>query len=240
MKNMSGLSGGGICDALGIGQHLSSLGGARRGGLGRGGRGGRSLALALALAAVAGLGLCTSTRALAEGKLSSAAVQGRPPVDTYEWTLAAGALPLDAFKKGVTASGALTLHYDHQWAWEALNAAYSFEYTTALEDELRAFKLQATPFERVRGFVTSSVVFTPLYWKGAWLNRDLSYGELFFVAGGGYGWLTQTSRPAVSGGVGVRVIHSEAWSSRLDVRWLSFINAEDAQGELWITLGVSL
>ena len=235
VSSVSGVSGVSWAGGDGGGGHRRSL--HDRGLLGR--RAGR-LALALALSLGALVWPCTSPRAHAEGKLSSAAVQGRPPVDTYEWTLAAGLLPLDAFKKGVTASGALTLHYNHEWAWEALNAAYSFEYTTALEDELRSFKLQATPFERVRGFVTSSVVFTPLYWKGAWLNRGLSYGELFFVAGGGYGWLTQTSRPAVSGGVGLRVLHGEAWSSRLDVRWLSFVNADDAQGELWVSLGVSL
>jgi outer membrane beta-barrel protein len=149
-------------------------------------------------------------------------------------------LPLDAFKKGITASGSLTLHYDHLWAWEAAQLTHSFEYKTALEDVLRAQGgLEATPFERVQTYVTSNVVFKPFYWKGAWMNQGLSYGELFFVAGGGYGWLTQSSRPVVDAGTGVRLFQGE-WSARLDIRWLSFFNADDVQGELWVALGVSL
>ena len=176
----------------------------------------------------------------AKGGIPQVVVQNRAPVDTYEWSLSAGSLPLDAFKKGITASGSLTLHKNHRWAWEAIQYTYSFEYTTALEDELKAFKLQATPFERVESYVTSNLVFKPLYWKGAWLNNAMSYGELFFVAGGGYGWLTQTSRPVVDGGLGVRLFHGNGLSTRLDIRWLTFFNADDVQNELWVGLGISL
>ena len=185
-------------------------------------------------------GLMMSQEETAYGEVPKLVVQNRRPVDTYEWTIAAGLLPLDAFKKGITAGGAFTIHYSPLWAWETLSVAYSFEYQTALEDELRAFKLQATPFERVQTFVTSNVVFKPLYWKGAWLNEKMTYGELFFVAGGGYGWLSQTSRPAVDGGLGVKLLHANGLASRLDVRYLSFFNAEDFHNELWVTLGLSL
>jgi hypothetical protein len=204
----------------------------------------------LCLSALCLSALCLSALwsplAFAEGGLKRAAVQNRAPIDPYEWTLSAGLLPLDALKKGVTASGGLTLHYDHLWAWEAAHFTYSFPYSTALEEQLRPFKIEPTPFERVRSYVTSSVVFKPLYWKGAWLNQSLTYGELFFVAGGGYGWLTQTSRPVIDVGTGLKLFRGEGreqgdgWSARLDVRWLSFFNASDTHGELWVALGVSL
>jgi outer membrane beta-barrel protein len=176
----------------------------------------------------------------ANGNVPKKVVQNRKEVPTYEWTLATGLLPLDAFKKGITAGGSLTIHRNHLWAWEAISAAYSFEYKTALEDELRVFKLQATPFERVKAFVLSNLVFKPLYWKGSWLNNKMAYGELFFVAGGGYGWLTQTSRPVVDGGFGVKILHEGELASRLDVRMLTFFNAEDVHNELWVNLGFSL
>lgn len=178
--------------------------------------------------------------AFAERGVPKKVVQNRKPMPTYEWTLATGLLPLDAFKKGITAGGSLTIHQDHLWAWEALSAAYSFEYKTALEDELRAYKLQATPFERVKVFATSNLVFKPLYWKGAWLNEKMAYGELFFIAGGGYGWLTQTSRPVVNGGFGIKLIHDGGFASRIDVRMMSFFNADDLHNELWVNLGFSL
>ena len=178
--------------------------------------------------------------AYAERAVPKKVVQNRKAVETYEWTLSAGSLPLDAFKKGITAGGSLTIHRDHLWAWEAISAAYSFEFKTALEDELRAYKLQATPFERVKVFATSNLVFKPLYWKGAWLNEKMAYGELFFIAGGGYGWLTQTSRPVVNGGLGIKLIHDGGFASRLDVRMMSFFNADDLHNELWVNLGFSL
>lgn len=184
--------------------------------------------------------LLVSSISSSNAEVPKKVVQNRRPVDRYEWTIAAGLLPLDAFKKGITAGGALTIHYSPLWAWEALSLAYSFEYQTALEDELRAFKLQATPFERVRTFAVSNVMFKPLYWKGAWLNESMAYGELFFVAGGGYGLLSQTSRPAVDGGLGVKLLHENGLASRLDIRFISFFNQEDFHNELWVTLGLSL
>ena len=196
--------------------------------------------LCSALMLISALSVIMVSGPQADAEVPKRVVQNRRPVKTYEWTLAAGVLPLDAFKKGITAGGALTIHKDHLWAWEAISAAYSFEYTTALEDELRAFKLKSTPFERVKVFATSNLVFKPLYWKGAWLNQDMAYGELFFVAGGGYGWLSQTSRPAFNGGMGVKLLHKNGLASRLDVRFLSFFNAEDFHNELWVNLGLSL
>ena len=200
----------------------------------------RIACLFVVLTSVLLAGIFNPNDGFADDLVPKKVVQNRRSLPTYEWTLATGILPLDAFKKGITAGGSLTIDRNHLWAWEAVSAAYSFEYKTALEDELRAFKLQATPFERVKVFVTSNVVFKPLYWKGAWLNDSMAYGELFFIAGGGYGWLTQTSRPVVDGGVGIKLLHKNGYASRLDVRMLSFVNAEDIHNELWVNLGFSL
>lgn len=178
--------------------------------------------------------------ASAQGELPSLAVQNRKYTDTHEFTLTAGSLPIDAFEKGLTLSGAYTLHFSDTIAWEVVQYYYSFGVDTDLKDELKAFDLQATPFERVEQFVTTNFVFKPLYWKGAWLNDALTYGEFLIFAGGGYGWLTNTQRPVIDVGVGARVYASEWVSFRLDVRGLAFVNADDSQNELWIGLGVSL
>lgn len=177
----------------------------------------------------------------AQASVPKRVVQNRRTVPTYEWTLAAGVLPLDAFKKGLTAGGSLTIHQNHRWAWEALSLAYSFELETDLEEQLQTFySLQPTPFERVKLFALSNVVFKPLYWKGSWLNQKMAYGELLLVAGGGYGWLSQTSRPAFDAGFAVKLLHENEFATRLDVRMISFFNAEDVHNELWVNLGFSL
>ena len=177
----------------------------------------------------------------AQASVPKRVVQNRRSVPTYEWTLAAGILPLDAFKKGLTAGGSLTIHQNHRWAWEALSVAYSFQLETDLEEQLQTFySLQPTPFERVKLFALSNLVFKPLYWKGSWLNEKMAYGELLLVAGGGYGWLSQTSRPAFDAGFAVKLLHENEFATRLDVRMISFFNAEDIHNELWVNLGFSL
>ena len=72
-----------------------------------------------------------------------------------------------------------TLHFNDLFAWEVAQFFYSFGVDTDLENELLAFDLKPTPFERVEQYVTSNVLFKPLYWKGAWLNDALGYGEFF-------------------------------------------------------------
>ena len=180
------------------------------------------------------------TSAIADTVLPSLAVQNRKYTASHEFVVSAGLLPLDAFEKGFTLSGSYTLHFSDLWAWEVGQFFYSFPMETELEAELKAFDLKPTPFERVEQFVTSNVLFKPLYWKGAWLNDALGYGEFYLVAGGGYGWLTRSQRPAISGGLGVRLYITELVSVRMDVRDVAFVSDIDTQNELWIGLGVSL
>ena len=194
----------------------------------------RRLCLALTL------GLGVPAHASPQDELPSLAVQNRKYSDTHEFTLAAGSLPIDAFEKGLTLSGAYTLHFTDTVAWEVVHYFYAFGVETDLKDELRAFELQSTPFERVEQFATTNFVFKPLYWKGAWLNDSLTYGEFFFLVGGGYGWLTNTQRPVVDMGIGTRLYASEWVSFRLDVRGLAFVTEDDSHNELWLGLGISL
>ncbi len=184
--------------------------------------------------------IMTAMPSLADDALPSLAVQNRKYTERHEFTAAFGTLPLDAFTKGITFSGGYTLHFNDVWAWEVGQFFYSLPSDTDLESELRAFDIKPTPFERAEQFVTSNIVFKPLYWKGAWLNDSLTYGEFFMVAGGGYGWLTRTARPAVDAGVGARVYVNSFTSVRVDVRHLSFFNDADVQNELWLGLGLSL
>ena len=88
-------------------------------------------------------------------------------------------------------------------------------------------------------------MFKPLYWKGSWLNDGLGYGELFFNAGGGYGWFTRSGRAGLNLGTGVRLYLSELVSLRFDARYLFFFDDSiledfDYKDELWLGLGTSL
>jgi len=122
----------------------------------------------------------------------SMAVQNRLYSQTGEFSFFVGMLPLDAFTKGLTLSGAYTQHFSDLIGWEIIHGYYSFHLNTGLWDELEVYELQPTPFEVVENtLLTTNLVIKPLYWKGSWLNRSLMHGEMMLFAGGGYGWFTR-------------------------------------------------
>ena len=168
------------------------------------------------------------------------AVQNRAYNQTHELTAWAGVLPMDAFTKGVTASGAYTVHFTDALAWEVAQFTWSRGIETSLNEDLAALSVGPTPFERVRAYAGSSVMFKPLYGKQAVLNRGLLYQETFLIAGAAYGWMTLTRRPAVSAGIGTRIYGGQHLSVRLDIRDYVFFGPDDRQNELWLALGTSL
>lgn len=197
--------------------------------------------LRAALCGLLALTALTSWPAFAQGStLSTVAVQNRRHLERHEFGVAVGVLPLDAFTKGVTVSGAYTLHFDELFAWELVQGTYAFPMDTHLKADLDALDVQPTPFERVEWYATSAFMFKPIYWKGTLLNANLVYGEIFFTVGGGFGGLTRSRRPAAEVGMGMRLYASERISFRIDIRDIAFFTASDVQNELWIGLGISL
>jgi outer membrane beta-barrel protein len=173
------------------------------------------------------------------------AVQNRLHTYTNEFAVFVGVLPMDAFRKGITLSGSYTLHLSDLFAWEVIHGFNSFHVDTSLSEDLAAFDLAPTPFEVLNLMVTSNLVFKPVYWKGAWLNDSLIYGELLLLVGGGYGWFTRSSKPLFDLGLGMRLFLSRVFSIRLDIRHHMFFddsvfNSPDLHHELWTGLGVSL
>jgi outer membrane beta-barrel protein len=175
-----------------------------------------------------------------EQGLQTLAVQNRLNTQTHEFSAWIGTLPLDAFKKGLTFSGAYSLHFTDLVGWEVGQFTYSHGIETDLNAELENLQVGPTPFQVVRYYVTSNLMLKPVYQKMALLNQTLLYGELFIVVGGGYGWMTIESRPIVDVGVGMRIYAGSILSVRIDIRDLMFITTDDLHNELWIALGICL
>ena len=172
--------------------------------------------------------------------LSTLAVQNRQHMMIHEFGVAIGTLPIDAFTKGLTFTGAYTVHFNDLIAWEIGQFTWSYQVDTALREELEDYDVEPTQFETVRLFATSSVLLKPLYGKLAVMNRALVYAEVFLVAGGGWGRLSITDRAVVDVGAGMRIYAGKFASLRLDVRDYMFISGDDVQSELWIGLSVCL
>lgn len=174
--------------------------------------------------------------------LKTLAVQNRQHSMKHEFSAFIGLLPLDAFKKGLTFTGAYSLHFSDAIAWEVGQFTYSQAIETELNDELENLPQPSAPteFEVVKYFLTSNLVFKPLYGKLAVLNKALIFGEVYLVAGGGYGWMTITKRPVADFGAGTRIYVNSHFSLRIDVRDYMFISKDDLQSELWVALGACL
>jgi len=158
----------------------------------------------------------------------------------HEFGVAIGTLPIDAFTKGLTFTGAYTVHFNDLIAWEIGQFSWSYRIDTDLRDELEQYDVEPTQFETVRFFTTSSVLLKPLYGKLAVINRALVYAEVFLVAGAGWGRLSITDRAVVDVGGGMRFYAGKYASFRLDVRDYMFITGDDVQSELWIGVGICL
>lgn len=172
------------------------------------------------------------------------AVQNRHYTGTHEFSLHLGVLPMDAFTKGVTASGAYTLRFTDLVGWEVAHFGWSFHVDSGLRDDLESFDLRPTPFEVIDYYLTSNFVLTPVYWKGVGPGDGLLRGEFFVLAGGGFGRFTRSTRPAFDAGLGARLFFSRHWSARLDARHHVFFQSVDGSldttHELWVGLGVAL
>lgn len=188
------------------------------------------------------LGLATSPAWAADAGIQPQAVQNRLHTMRNEYSVSVGALPMDAFTKGLTFTGAYTLHFSDLLAWEVAQFTYSVGVDTRLADELAALPnpAGATPFEVVRYYGTSNFVIKPVYGKLAVVNRSLIYQEWFAVVGGGVGKLTLSTRPVIDLGIGTRVYAGDHLSVRLDVRDYLFASKGDVENELWVALGLSL
>jgi outer membrane beta-barrel protein len=170
------------------------------------------------------------------------AVQNRLHTMRHEYSAWIGSLPMDAFTKGVTFTGAYTLHFSDLLAWEVAEFTYSAPVETRLQDELANLPqpVGPTPFEVVQYYGTSNVVVKPVYGKFALLNRALIYEEMFVVAGGGYGKMTITGRPVLDFGAGMRFYSGRLVSFRVDVRDYLFATKGATDNELWVAAGISL
>jgi outer membrane beta-barrel protein len=202
---------------------------------------------------VVGLLLGLSSPAFAQyddevGGGSAVVIQNRKFKMAHEFTLQAGVQPLDAFAKGVTASGRYTLHFDDFSAWEIGAGTYSFNIDTGLKQQLQDnFGVQPESLPTLQLTLESNYVMKPFYGKLSLFNQTLLYAELFLVGG-----LTVTSwsdgsfRPGPDLGVGARFFVTEWMSVRADLRHAVVMNGipvVDPQatidGVMYLGLGAS-
>ncbi len=175
------------------------------------------------------------------------AVQQRKFRLTHELTLAGMFEPQDAFSKGLAPELAYSFHLDDAWSWEVLRGGYVAQFDTGLRQQLeRDFGVRPTANPTLQYYLSSSLLWAPLYGKFALRNTRLVHVEAFLTGGGAAGHYNDNANhfgPEV--GVGLRVFLSQLVSVRFDFRDAIFIyrkaNASGAplNQAIFLSLGLS-
>ena len=203
-------------------------------------------------------GLCLALGLLLAGVRPAAAapLAGEPPqIYTiaprttrlhHQLHLVVGLLPDDPLALGVGVGAGYTYHFSSRWAWEVVQASYSFDVATALPATLARVGTAASQGSqhRRRLLLGSSAVFKPLYGKLALFNRAAAAWELAILAGAGgvlaEGGSQRSLHPALHAGGQVHVWLADSLALRLELRdVLLWQNGGPSNGVL-LTMGVSL
>lgn len=173
-------------------------------------------------------------------------IQPRPYRLGHEFTLGMGVLPIDAFYVGAVAGASYTYHFSDFWAWEIAHGNYSLNFGSGLRrrllDEFGVVPERGGG-ERIKVFATTGLVVKPLFGKLAIFNSDIIFSETFFTFGvgpmlKGVGG-TNSWRPAVGLGGGMRFWTSSALSWRLDIREYLIFSTLVPESALFIALSAS-
>lgn len=205
------------------------------------------------VAAFVALAAAADVRAQASeesGGGAAVVIQNRKFRMAHEFTLASGVVPLDAFYKGVVATGRYTLHFDDFQAWEIIGGTYSFNIETDLRRQLRenfGVGPEGRGLDQMLVLADSNYVLKPVYGKFSLFNRALIYQELYFVVGGAVAYYDDGSfRPGPDAGAGIRFFVTEWLSVRADLRHYVLFNSvpildpnATINQVLYLTLGAS-
>ena len=172
------------------------------------------------------MGMSLPLAAQAEEEDDRAAIQRRKYQMAHELRLSLGALPVDPFEKGWSASLAYTVHFEYV-SWEIFQVTGALLTSTDLKNELiDTFAIPPDNFAGPRFAVTTGLEVAPFYGKQAAFNDGIVHQALLIGIYGGVIFgdrdsITETLsdvRPALGLGLGWRFFVDETVSLRIDVR----------------------
>jgi outer membrane beta-barrel protein len=155
------------------------------------------------------------------------ALQKRPNKLTNEFSGHLGYLPQDHFNTYVNFGGAYTTYFNDYIGWEVFNANIAQASSTGLESFLLE-KFQSLPdaSDVIKYWVTSNIVYTPLFMKHLFRDQRILWGDLSFIAGGGITRLqTNGNANTINIGFMMRFFNGPNWISKLDLRQLIFLSS---------------
>jgi outer membrane beta-barrel protein len=157
-------------------------------------------------------------------------------------TFQMGIMPLDAFYKALTIGTSYTHRLNSYMAWEVINANISSPQDTNLKKDLieNFSAKQKGILDSVKYYATTQVVYTPIYSKNLFFNRDVLYGEWSFVGGAGFvGFESQETAPLIGVGLIGRFFSTDSTSYKVDGR-LYHHTAPNKSSDLLLMINLGL
>lgn len=158
-------------------------------------------------------------------KPKTVAIQNRPYVLNKEIGLYYAYMPLDHFNH-FHAFGANYLNYFNDYlAWEVFNGATVTKQSTGLEERLsNDFGAVPDTFDVLQYYFTTSIVYTPIYMKHLYNNKEIRFGDISFVIGAGVARFEKAlNANMVEAGFITRFIEHEGLNFKFDVRYKTFL-----------------
>lgn len=149
------------------------------------------------------------------------AVQNRKFKLGGQYSAHGGYLPMDSFTKGFVIGASYTKYFSDFTGWEILNANYVFSMDTDLKKQLIE-EFKATPGQIPdfpEWYLTTNIVYTPIYNKNLFFNKNVVWGDITFVAGPGVGSFKNDGvKPLINGGAVLRFFLNQNESFKVDIR----------------------
>lgn len=149
------------------------------------------------------------------------AVQNRKYKLGGQYSAHLGYMPMDSFTKGVVLGASYTKYFSDFTGWEVINANWVMSIDTDLKkqltEEFAADPGQIPDFPE--WYITTNIVYTPIYNKNLLFNKSVIWGDITFVAGPGVGSFKNDGvKPLVNGGAILRFFLNDKESIKIDIR----------------------
>jgi hypothetical protein len=146
-------------------------------------------------------------------------------IETYvnpklnEFSLGIGTFPFDGYYYGLSINAGYTYHYDHNLAWEVVNAEYFFSFQKSLTTEL-ADSYAVTPrvIYTLDYIMSSDIQYIFAYGKFSMLEEYIRYFRASALGGLGIVKTTPTSSLATVFGLKFQAFTRDSFSWNLEVR----------------------
>lgn len=149
------------------------------------------------------------------------AVQNRKYKLGSQYSAHLGYMPMDSFTKGVVLGASYTKYFTDFTGWEVINANWVMDIDTGLKKQLES-EFAADPGKLPdfpEWYITTNIVYTPIYNKNLLFNKSVIWGDISFVGGAGAGSFQKDGiKPLVNGGAVLRFFLNQKESIKVDIR----------------------